>query len=136
MDYATNESVIKPMETDMIDCEILENGDLKLIADEEAREYIAERQDAGACYWSIMAELFEDHACNGSYTHFDAGQADPFVGLTAAPCIAEGMAYPDSGDLETVGRVWWLSDYAIRDDLGELRDTGETIYHFGFNSAD
>lgn len=120
----------------MIDCEILDNGDLKITADEETREYIADRQEAGVGYWSIMADLFEGFSCNGSFTHFDAGQANPFVGLTSAPCVAEEMGYPDSGDLETIGRVWWLSDYAIRDDLGELQETGETIYHFGFNSED
>lgn len=112
-----------------IECKVLENGDLKLIANEETRAYITECEANQFGYWNIMATLFEHYATNGQYEHFDAGDADPFIGLSAAPCIAEWMDYPDEGGREILGRLWWLSDYAIRDDLAELRETGETIYH-------
>lgn len=112
-----------------IECEIMKNGDLKLVANQETREHIAECLETDFGYWNTMASLFEHYAANGHYEHFDAGEADPFVGLTSAPCIAEYMDYPDEGGREIVGRLWWLSDYAIRDDLGELLETGETIYH-------
>lgn len=112
----------------MFDVTILPNGDLELAADAETREYIAECQKEGKDYWSIMFDLFEPYSTNGEYTPFDAGQANPFVGLTSAPCIAESMDYPDDGNHEIVGRLWWYPDYMIRDDLGELRDTGRVAY--------
>lgn len=111
-----------------IKCEVLENGDLRLQADEETRAYIAECEETQFGYWNTMASLFEHYATNGGFEHFDAGEADPFVGLSSAPCIAEGMDYPDEGGREIVGRLWWFPDYAVRDDLEELQRTGETIY--------
>jgi hypothetical protein len=81
----------------MLNCTILPNGDLKLTADNETRAEIADYQRRGRNYWLIMAELLESYSCNGSYTHFDAGAANPFVGLTSAPCIAETMHYNDDG---------------------------------------
>ena len=113
----------------MLTCTILPDGDLKLTLSNEGRRNISEALEQNQGYWTIMADLFEGYSCNGSFTHFDAGEANPFVGLTSAPCIAEAMDYPDNGENEVVGRLWWLSDYAIRDDLEELRTLGRTVYH-------
>jgi len=110
----------------MIECTILENGDLEITADEEAREYIADHADRN--YWLVMADLFESYACNGSFTHFDAGQANPFVGLTSAPCVAEEMTTHDDGTNEIIGRCWYFNNYAIECDLEKLRDEGRVIY--------
>lgn len=104
------------------------NGDLKIAASNAVRAFIADAQRSGRCYSSIMADLFEWHACNGSYEHFDAGRADPFVGITSAPCVAEAMHYPDDGPREVDGRLWWFPDYMIRDDLAELKIRGYVVY--------
>lgn len=107
----------------------LANGNLLITADNEARAEIADAmRDPHKCYWGIMADQFESYACNGSYTHFDAGQADPFVGLTSAPCIAESMSYDDDGNAEIDGDFWFFADYMIRDDLSELRNKGRVVY--------
>jgi hypothetical protein len=111
----------------MINCTILPNGNLLLTASNDMR-------DNGANYWSIMADGLESYSCNGSYTHFDAGDGDPFVGLTSAPCIAESMDYLDDGTHAIMGRLWYYSEYCLRSDLDELIARGRTEYTFGFAS--
>lgn len=118
----------------MINCTIQPNGNLLLTAGNDSRAELRTMRENGRNYWSIMAEAFESYSCNGSYTHFDAGQANPFVGLTSAPCIAESMSYPDSGDLEIDGRLWYFSEYCLRSDLNELIARGRCEYTYGFTS--
>lgn len=105
-----------------------ETGDLLLTASNAVRAEIAYETKRGRDYWSIMAELFESYACNGSFTHFDAGAANPFVGLTSAPCVAESMSYRDDGEAEIDGAFWYFDQYAIVDDLDELKNCGRVIY--------
>jgi hypothetical protein len=112
-----------------IDVNIMENGNLKITADKETREEICYMWEDGKSFWSILCELFEDYSCNGSYTPFDAGDANPFVGLTNAPCIAETMDYLDNGELELIGRFWYFADYMITNPFETLRDTGEIIFN-------
>ena len=124
----------------MIKCTILKNGNLKITAGNEARQWIKENRIF--CtekktnkkvyplrgYWDCMADLFEGYSCNGSFSHFDAGKANPFVGLTDAPCIAESM-YPDDDCKNVIdGRLWAFKDYVMRDDLEELKNKGFVIY--------
>lgn len=61
---------------------------------------------------------------------FWRGDANPAIGLTDAPCIAESMDYLDNGDRVIVGRAWWFADYQIRDPLEELASDGETVFQF------
>lgn len=118
----------------MIKCTIQPNGNLLLTAGNDARSELRTMRDNGDNYWSIMADAFESHSCNGSYSHFDAGDGDPFVGLTSAPCVAESMDYPDDGSRVIVGRLWYFSEYCLRSDLDELIARGRTEYTFGFTS--
>lgn len=115
----------------MVNCRILESGALLVTADNHAREFIAEELRNGRDYWGIWADLFEPYSTNGSYEPFDAGRANPFVGLTSAPCIAESMAVRDDGTREIEGRLWWFPDYCIRDPLDELKARGRTVFASG-----
>lgn len=108
---------------------ILPNGNLLLTADNETRSDIKHAlANRDRNYWSVMAELFEGYAGNGSFTHFDGGDANPFVGLTSAPCIAETMNLLDDGTQEIEGRFWYFADYCIVDDLDELKCKGRVEY--------
>lgn len=112
----------------MFNITITPKGDLKLTATAEGREFIKNEQAANRNYWGIMAEIFEDWSCNGSYTHFDAGQGDPFVGLTSAPCIAESLSIDDNDKRIVEGRLWVFREYMTRDDLEELAREGSVTY--------
>lgn len=113
----------------MLTVERLENGDLKLTLDAEGREELAEGMaDKSFNWWSCLYTLFEPYFTNGSYEPFDAGDANPFVGLTSAPCIAEEMTVEDDGNRVIEGDFWYFARYMIDDPLDELRDSGETIF--------
>lgn len=93
---------------------VLENGDLSLsIPSPSDREELQTDIDNGQDYSSMMSELFEQYSCNGSYTPFDGGSANPYVGLTNAPCIAEDMDIDDDGNQSIVGNFWYFADYQI-----------------------
>lgn len=79
-------------------------------------------------YWSTMADLFEQSACNGSFAIFDAGNGDPFVGLTDAPCVAESMHHLDDGTMEVEGRLWFSPNYAMENELQTLAETGRFVW--------
>lgn len=106
---------------------ILPDGNLIVTAGNAARREIKERF-AEVGYWSVMWEIFEPYACNGMYDPFDAGDGNPFVGLTSAPCIAESLSYEDDGSKVIDGRFWYFADYMIKNDLETLWRTGRVVY--------
>lgn len=112
-----------------VTCTVLPCGSLEVTSDEESREELREARERG--YWQAFCELFESHMCNGGFTPFDAGDGNPFVGLTSAPCIAEELSADDAGRNHIFGRFWFFADYAIRDPLEELCDTGRTVFAYG-----
>ena len=106
------------------------NGNLQLSVDEETAEEIKyQRKTLERGWWEIAADLFEEHSCNGSYTLFDAGQANPYVGITAAPCIAEVMNTDDDGNNKVEGHLWFDKDYMILDFLETLATKHTYIFY-------
>jgi hypothetical protein len=114
---------------DNINATIQANGDLLLTAGNATRAEIAELQRRNdRTSLDILTELTETYWTNGSYQPFDAGDGDPFVGLTSAPCIAECLDTHDSGENEIVGRLWWFPNYMLRDPCEELKRTGRVLF--------
>lgn len=110
------------------DVEIQPNGALLITATQEGREWIEEQQARERDSTSILIDALERYWANGSYTPFDAGVANPFVGLTAAPCVAEEMAYGDDSKREVVGKLWWFPQYEMVDPVEELRTKGRVVF--------
>jgi hypothetical protein len=109
----------------MIDAVITDAG-LVLRLEDDAREDVADMLAAGRSWWSVLADVFEPYSCNGSFTPFDAGDGNPFVGLTEAPCVAECMTWDDDGQAAIDGRLWFDDLYMTRDLLALLA-AGETV---------
>jgi hypothetical protein len=105
----------------IVDATVLPNGNLVLTADPETREEI---DRAGL----DLHALLESYWANGSYTPFDAGNANPFVGLTSAPCIAERMTTLDDGTNEIDGRLWWFPNYAVECPIETLAKSGRVVF--------
>ena len=61
-----------------------------------------------------LCAMLEQYSCNGSYAFFDAGQGNPFVGLTNAPCIAEAMDTDNDGTNIIRGEFWCYVEYMIK----------------------
>ena len=112
----------------LVNCRVLPNGDLKVTAGNEGRRAIREMEDDRRDFWSIMGELFEPYFTNGSYSPFDAGDANPFVGLTSAPCIAECLTAEDDGTQVINGRFWYSDNYMLVNELDELKTRGRFVY--------
>lgn len=112
----------------MINCTILDNGDLRVTADNETRAFIAQSQHDERSHWTILADLFEPYFTNGEYEPFDASNANPFVGLTSAPCIAESLTVLDDGTREIDGRFWYYADYMLINELNELKRYGRVTF--------
>lgn len=110
----------------VITCTKLPDGDLLVTAGNETRQYIKDHLPRS--YWGTLAELFEPYFTNGKYEPFNAGDANPFVGLTSAPCIAESMTTKDDGTRKVEGELWWFPSYCLRDPLDELKNTGRTVF--------
>lgn len=112
----------------MLNISILDNGNLELTVDEIDREDFAYEVESYG-YWTAMADAIEPYSCNGSFTHFDAANGNPFVGLTGAPCIAESMNINEDGDEYSIeGRAWYFDEYMLEDDA-ELLASGEAVVY-------
>ena len=68
-------------------------GTLKITASNAGRAWIKDHADR--CDWRVMADIFEPWSTNGSFAHFDAGRANPLVGLTDAPGVARNAVNVD-----------------------------------------
>jgi len=77
---------------------------------------------------NALIHLLEDYACNGSYTFFNAGDANPFVGLTEAPCIAESMDTDENGTNIIQGDFWYFGDYILECPVETLLNKGEVTF--------
>ena len=116
------------MRGDEFDVQVQPNGGLLITATQEGRDWIAEQQERERDSTSILIDALEPYWTNGSYTPFDAGTANPFVGLTEAPCIAEDMSHHDDGKREVVGKLWWFPEYMLVDPVEELRTKGRVVF--------
>lgn len=77
---------------------------------------------------NTLSAMLEQYACNGSYTFFDAGASNPFVGLTDAPCIAEAMDTDDEGNNIILGEFWYFGNYMIECPVDTLIKYGRVIF--------
>lgn len=113
----------------MIVAKVKPSGNLKLTLDPGGAEWIQEMQDAGKSSDAILWDGTEHYWTNGRYEPFDAGQGNPFVGLTSATCIAQYMAYADNGDKSIEGEFWYFDAYAIEDPMQLLKTRGWVYFH-------
>jgi hypothetical protein len=112
----------------MISIQVLPNGNLQLRAGNAARAAIKDQQCDRRSSDDILLDLTEGYWTNGSYAPFDAGDANPFVGLTEAPCIAENLTFDDDCQREIDGRLWAFMDYQIKDPMELLKRNGSVVF--------
>lgn len=112
----------------------LENGDLEITIDaaddserqdliEEIEELQTRKTDL-----DILMGGTEGYWTNGSYQPFDAGQGNPFVGLSSAPCISESLEFDDNGDATIHGDFWYFENYMIESFLDVLIQDGRVVF--------
>lgn len=109
-----------------MDITVLDNGSLRLKADADDQDYLRDHPDLTEA--AALLELTEPYWTNGGFEPFDAGEANPFVGLTSAPCIAEALSVKEDGQREVEGRLWWFPAYETVGVVDTLREKGEVIF--------
>lgn len=77
---------------------------------------------------AILQEGTESYWTNGGYRPFSAADANPAVGMTEAPCIAEDIAFHDDGRAEVVGKLWWFPNYAVESFLDTLIASRRVVF--------
>lgn len=102
-------------------------SNLVITADDETRAEIPEELERVGSD-RVLWDLFESCWANGSFTPFDAGEGNPFVGLTNAPCIAEDLSVEDDGRRVINGRCWWFPNYMVEDPVRTLAETGRVVF--------
>jgi sugar/nucleoside kinase (ribokinase family) len=105
-----------------------DNGNLVIsVTDAEIMEEIAEHlEDRGSDL--TLCAMLEQYSCNGSYTFFNAGDGNPFVGLTEAPCIAESMDTEDDGENIIQGEFWCYTEYMLKCPIETLLNEGRVVF--------
>jgi len=115
-------------ERDAFICTILPNGNLEVtLADADAREWLSENlpeKGSDRLFWDGT----ESYWTNGSFYPFDAGKANPFVGLSDAPCVAEDMDIADDGTCEINGAAWAFLEYQTHDFCEVILETGRAEF--------
>lgn len=115
-------------ERDALTCTTLPNGDLEVrLADAEAREWLVDGMKTKTSE-DLLWDGTEVYWANGSFTPFDAGQGNPFVWLSSAPCIAESMDVEEDGTKVIYGRFWAYLDYQVRDFGKDLLEHGRAVF--------
>lgn len=111
------------------DMKIEDNLDLTLVMEnsDDRDELSFYLQDYGSD--DALAFILEDYSTNGSYTYFNPDNANPFVGLTHAPCIAEEMEFKDNGEKVIKGDFWYFERYALECPIETLIEKGRVTFH-------
>lgn len=118
----------------MFDITVLESGNLEITLDaadeserleliEEILELMERKDDL-----SILLDGTESYWSNGSFYPFDAGDGNPFVGLTSALMIAESLNFDDNGDAEIIGDCWHFGNYMVESFLDGLLCDGRVVF--------
>ena len=112
---------------------VLPAGHLQIEIDEDTVLELTDLRDRrGYDDVTTLMHLLEPEWTNGRYEPFDAGAANPFVGLTSAPCIAESMGYDEDADKSVVGKLWWFPNYMVRSPIDDLIENRKVVFTFAF----
>lgn len=112
----------------MFTVEVMKSGALRLSADAEGIEWIQEQVDLERDSDTILMDGMERYWANGGFVPFDAGLANPFVGLTSAPCIAESMDIDERGIRAVRGGLWFYNRYMLDDPMEVLKRVGSVVF--------
>jgi hypothetical protein len=115
------------MARQLLEQEILENGNMVLRLTPDAVEEISELQEKGYTDQDILIDLLEFQFSNG-FTNITGN-----AGLTESVVIAQDMAYNEETDEEYVDdetKVWFYPDYMIRDYVEQLLEEKELIFTY------
>ena len=120
-------SIVAPPEHGFyVDLRKSEEGDLEILLTEKGQanfDAIQEERDTHGIY-AALCTLLEDHLCNG----WEMVPPEDIGALTAAPILSDEIVRDDEGRITEAGRVYWYPDYAVRDEIDEVRKNTVLIF--------
>ena len=102
-----------------VDFEKTADGNLHILLNRNGRRHFAEIQeqrDALGINAALYA-LLEDHLCGA----WEMVPPEDIGALTAAPILSDEIVRDEEGRVTEAGRVFWYPDYAVRDEIEEIR---------------
>lgn len=102
-----------------VDLQKNNDGNLEILLNEHGRSNfntIQEVRDVQGINEALHS-LLEDHLCNG----WEMVPPEDIGALTAAPILSDEIVRDENGRVVEAGRVYWYPDYAVRDEIEELR---------------
>jgi hypothetical protein len=102
-----------------VDLRKMDNGNLQIALTKSGRanfSAIREERDRSGIHAALCA-LFEDHLCNG----WEIVSPEDIGALTAAPILSDEIVRDEDGRVIETGSVYWYPDYAVHDEIEELR---------------
>lgn len=120
----------------MMNVKVLDNGDLELSLEALDANKIENLQKIYNTKGEsrLMGIFLSEYSSNNSYTYFDAGNANPYVGLSDAPCIAECMYMTDGFTNKIAGKFWYYVDYTVIDYCQKLLSGKSVVFTLGEKS--
>ena len=109
-----------------VDLRKTENGDLQILLNATGRreleliEKVRERLGIDAA----LVELLEDHLCNG----WELVRPEEIGALTSALLLSDEVDRDEVGEIRAVGRVYWNPDYAVCDEVEQLREKHAVLF--------
>ncbi len=102
-----------------VDLEKMADGNLRIVLTETGKvEFgtVVEERDRFGIH-AALCTLLEDHLCTG----WELVPPEDIGALTAAPILSDDILRDEEGSVVEIGRVFWYPDYAVRDEIEEIR---------------
>lgn len=110
--------------------EILENGNLRIEADEVADVFLLEswqERPSENLDHSVLSEMLEDTGWQPNGRLYQVLPAQ--VGaLTEAPMLSDNLEIGDAGQVTAVGSIWWYPQYQVSAWYEVLCETGSVEF--------
>ena len=102
-----------------VDLKKTERGDLEILLNEKGQVDFAELLEIRNAHGihAALCTLLEDHLQTG----WEMVPPEDLAALTSAPILSDEIERDEWGKIVEAGRVYWYPDYAVRDEIEEIR---------------
>ena len=109
-----------------VDLKKLGNGRLKISLTDEGRQAFEgfERIRDQFGIDAAIREILEDHLCSG----WEEILPEELGALTSAMLITDDVERDNDGRIMRIGRVYWNPQYAVMDEIRELRERSFVLF--------
>lgn len=109
-----------------VDLEKTPDATLKISLTDEGRHAIDEfeRIRAELGIDAAVREILEDHLCGVWEEVFP----EEIGALTSAMLLSDDVERDDEGQVTRIGRVYWNANYAVMDEIRELRERSYVVF--------